>query len=157
LITLGLLERGGAEAIAEAVERFYPEGVPPNIAEAVGRMGWFLRDGEEARPEDAKKRARALDYDVDAPLILAAFRSAYQIDLTRDSMHWWTFLALLEGLPGHTRLAEIMGYRTINLSEIKDKETRKHYAQLQKQFRLPTITRVSQPGEMVRKAAELFD
>lgn len=57
---------------------------------------------------------RAVDMDADAPLIVAAFRQAYGIDLADPAtdMHWHVFLALLRGLPQSTLMAQVMGWRT---------------------------------------------
>ena len=56
---------------------------------------------------------RAMDFEQDAALIYAAFRQAYGIDLHAEigRMHWLTFLALLEGLPGDTRFSDVVSIR----------------------------------------------
>ena len=63
-----------------------------------------------------KQKARhekSMDFIQDGPLIYAAFRQAYGIDLQeeRGKMHWWQFTALLQGLPSDTRLVEVMQIR----------------------------------------------
>lgn len=47
----------------------------------------------------------------DAPLIHAAFRQAYGIDLQRIDLPWETFCALLSGLPEDTRFCEVVSIR----------------------------------------------
>ena len=47
----------------------------------------------------------------DAPLIHAAFRQAYGIDLHRVDLPWMTFCELLSGLPEATRFCEIVAIR----------------------------------------------
>lgn len=47
----------------------------------------------------------------DAPLIHAAFRQAYGIDLQRVDLPWETFCALLSGLPEDTRFCEVVSIR----------------------------------------------
>lgn len=47
----------------------------------------------------------------DAPLIHAAFRQAYSIDLQRIDLPWETFCALLSGLPEDTRFCEVVSIR----------------------------------------------
>ena len=56
---------------------------------------------------------RAMDFEQDAALIYSAFRQAYGIDLHAEigRMHWLTFLALLEGLPGDTRFSDVVSIR----------------------------------------------
>lgn len=54
----------------------------------------------------------ALDYELDADLIYAAFLGQYGIDLiTVKELHWHQFLALIKGLDESTRLRQVMGYR----------------------------------------------
>lgn len=56
--------------------------------------------------------AIALDYELDADLIYAAFLGQYRIDLIDiKDLHWHKFLALLSALNESTKLREVMGYR----------------------------------------------
>lgn len=79
---------------------------------------------------------RAYDFEQDAEMIYAGFYAAYGISLTTvDFLHWWEFMALLMGLPDTTQMGRIMYYRTVDLSQVKDKyqrgfleEQRKHWA-----------------------------
>ncbi|WP_337539191.1 Gp15 family bacteriophage protein [Suilimivivens sp.] len=53
----------------------------------------------------------AIDFELDANLIYAAFLQQYGIDLIDiPELHWHKFLALLDGLKG-TKMDEVMGYR----------------------------------------------
>lgn len=65
----------------------------------------------------------ALDYELDADLIYAAFLGQYGIDLVEvEHLHWHKFLALLSGLNDSTRLREVMGYRCYERSNDKDRD-----------------------------------
>lgn len=64
----------------------------------------------------AKKRQeqKAMDFRQDASYILASFRQCYGLDLVgkdRD-LHWWEFLALLNGLSDDTRIMQVVSIRT---------------------------------------------
>lgn len=48
----------------------------------------------------------------DAPLIRAAFRQAYGIDLDAVDLPWVTFCELLAGLPEGTRFSDVVGIRS---------------------------------------------
>lgn len=62
----------------------------------------------------------ALDYELDADLIYAAFLGQYGIDLVDvTELHWHKFLALLNGLNDSTKLREVMGYRCYEKSDDK--------------------------------------
>ena len=64
----------------------------------------------------------------------------YKIDLNNIKyLHWWKFKALFNSLNKNTHFVEIMGYRAMDLSKIKDKEEKKRYKRLQKIYALPDM------------------
>ena len=104
-----------------------PEDIPQDIEVALGALVAFFQrntDEDTAAPKSpGGSRARVFDLAQDAPLILAAFRQAYGIDLINiDYLHWWEFLALLDGIPDDTRLAQIMQLRGMDTSDMKGKQ-----------------------------------
>lgn len=124
------------------VSQLFDELPPGGIERAVDRLQWFYSRGKAASEEDGqqggKKAVRAYDLTYDAPCVYAAFRQAYQTDLTEiPYLHWWAFLALLENLPDSTAMAQRMQLRTMDVSKVKDKKMREHYKALQKQVALP--------------------
>ena len=54
---------------------------------------------------------KVTDFIQDAPLIRAAFRQAYGIDLYRDRLHYIEFTELLNAIPEGSRYAEVLGIR----------------------------------------------
>lgn len=68
---------------------------------------------EDGHGEEAHRRIT--DFDQDADLIRAAFLQVYGINLWRERLHWFEFSALLTGLPGGSRYAEILSIRTREL------------------------------------------
>ena len=108
------------------------EKIPPDFDDAVQKLFWFYCGGaDETEAEKRKREAtvhapRAYDFDKDAALIYSAFRTAYNIDLaTVDFLHWWEFRALLFSLPDTTPMGKIIYYRTVDISEIKDRAMKK--------------------------------
>lgn len=114
------------------------ETPPQDMAYAIEKLLWFYLCGHESSGEGtAKQTERAYDFDKDASYIYAAFYTAYGISLTTaEFLHWWEFMALLEGLPETTQMAQIMRFRTTDLSSIKDKTQRTYYADMKKRFAL---------------------
>ena len=89
----GELPPGGAQRGIELLMWFYLGGKAPEDQ----------ADGKVRRPE------RAYDFEKDAGRIYAAFLQAYGLSLTTvDFLHWWEFLALLEGLPEDTAMSQVM-------------------------------------------------
>lgn len=84
--------------------------IPPRCS--IEELLVFCRPKEELPRPLNNENVIALDYEYDSDLIYAAFLGQYGLDLTEvEYLHWHKFLALIKGLNGQTRLAEIMGYR----------------------------------------------
>lgn len=49
-------------------------------------------------------------------------------------MHWWKFQMLIDGMNEDCELKKRMGYRSIDLNQIKDKEERERIRKIQKQI-----------------------
>ena len=128
------------EKVLQALNLYYPV-IPDNLEEAIEQIKWFYSCGKLDNPIGNKK-ARAIskkvfDFEVDANYIYSAFMSQYNIDLQDiEELHWWKFKALLEGLKEDNKLSKIIEYRSMDLSKIKDKEQRKFYKDMQKQYSL---------------------
>ena len=128
------------EKVLQALNLYYPV-VPDNSEEAIEQIKWFYSCGKLDNPIGNKKvRAsskKVFDFEVDANYIYSAFMSQYNIDLQDiEELHWWKFKALLEGLKEDNKLSKIIEYRSMDLSKIKDKEQRKFYKDMQKQYSL---------------------
>jgi hypothetical protein len=93
--------------------------------------------GKGKAKESSSGKRRVYSFTHDAELIYAAFLGQYGIDLQTADLHWWQFLALFRGLCGDHRICEIMNIRATDLSEIKDKKQKAHYAKLQQMYKLP--------------------
>lgn len=142
------------EMLRQAFELWFEDKTLAYIAannlteQAVRGMMWFYSCGkvngqqEEQREKKQKKEdkrfgRRIYDFDIDAPLIYAAFRSQYGIDLQDDDLHWWKFSALFSGLNESEQIVKVMGYRAVNVSSIKNKDERQRMAKLQSMYALP--------------------
>jgi hypothetical protein len=128
------------EKVLQAVNLYYPV-IPNNIGKAIEQIKWFYSCGKSDKPIGNKKRKtnskKVFDFEVDANYIYSAFMSQYNIDLQDiGQLHWWKFKALLEGLKEDNKLSKIIQYRSMDLSKIKDKEQRKFYKDMQKQYSL---------------------
>ena len=60
---------------------------------------------------------RVTSFEQDAPLIRAAFRQTYGIDLWKDKLHWLEFTELLNGIPDGTRYSDVIGIRVKEMPE----------------------------------------
>ena len=119
-------------------------GVPKDLKKAMEGVLWFYKCGkEEKRVKNKKtsensKNKHIYSFEYDADLIYSAFKDQYKLDLNEIKyLHWFKFKALFEGLKSDNKICEIMGYRAIDLSKIKDKEEKNRYRKLQREYALP--------------------
>ena len=86
-----------------------------------------------------KPKKNLFSYSIDYPYILSGFLRDYGIDLIDIKyMHWWKFRMLFDGLSDDTEIKQRIMYRSVDLSEIKDKEERKRIKKIQKSIQLPS-------------------
>ena len=114
---------------------------PKDVKKAIEGVLWFYRCGEKekhSKSGENGKQKQIYSFEHDAKYIYSAFLDQYGIDLNEiDYLHWFKFRALFEGLKSDNKICEIMGYRAIDLNKIKDKEEKKKYRKLQREFALP--------------------
>ncbi len=128
--------RGTARAW-ELLRLCYPE-FPRHPAEALDRALWFYRCGHDDEPDTGdnsglRPSGRAYDFAQDAALLTASFRAAYGIDLGTDYVHWWSFRALMLGLPSDTPFMQVVGYRTADTKGMT-KAQKKFYAEMKARY-----------------------
>lgn len=144
LLFLSLMEDAevdNVEKIQLALELYYPI-VPKNINKAIEKIKWFYKCGKDIKQSKSKSTSnknneKILDYEEDADYIYSAFMSQYNIDLQDiEYLHWWKFKSLFNGLKDDNKICEIMKYRSIDISKIKDKEQRKFYKDMKNLYKL---------------------
>lgn len=131
------------EKIVLALNLFY-EGIPTDIKKAIDGIVWFYTRGKKIKQEENEenkknnKKKKIYSYEHDADLIYTAFLDQYGLDLNDVVyLHWFKFKAMFEGLKDDNKICKAMSYRAIDLNKIKDKEERKKYKKLQKDWALP--------------------
>lgn len=150
------------EKILGALKLYYPI-IPQNTEKAIEKIYWFYSRGNVE--EDNKKvkqgkrifkrnNKRAYDFETDSDLIFTAFMTQYNINLNRENLHWWEFMALFNSLKDDTEIVKIMNYRTIDLTSIEDKKERKMYSDLQKYYSLEDRISKEEEELLNKKRAE---
>ena len=129
----------------QALKLFYPEmDKIKDTKKAIDDIIWFYSCGKSEEKTSQKnkkgKNKQIYSYEFDNDLIYSAFKNQYNVDLEEiEYLHWWKFKAMFNGLKSDNRIVEIMGYRAMELSKIKDKDMKKHYKQLQEEYKLPDM------------------
>lgn len=135
--SIGNLER----ALAIIYTLFGDEGInTPNHYEKLLELAQkYLLCGKELEGNINDKPD--VDYIEDMDYIEASFMSDYHIDLANETMHWWKFNNLMNGLSNSEMgnccvLNRIRNLRTFDVSEIKDKKERDKILKAKKQVEL---------------------
>ena len=104
----------------------------------------MLKCGKEEKEETSQKETgknikRIYSYEFDDNKIYSAFIQQYNIDLQKQDLHWWQFKTMFECLTNSTQIVQIMEYRAMDLSKIKDKNMKKQYKSLKELYALPDM------------------
>ena len=115
------------EKQAVILRLLYPE-IPPDHGAALRCAVRFLDGGAAPRHRaDGEEPYRLYSFQKDGMLIYSAFYQQYGIDLNRDDLHWWAFLALFNDLDPECRFYRILRLRQGYLDGTLTKEEMQHY------------------------------
>lgn len=131
------------QKIMQALELYYPI-IPENINAAVEKLLWFYRCGKDIEEIKGSGKGKSINqiysYDFDSEYIFSAFLDQYNVDLQDvENLHWFKFKAMFKALKEDNEIVKIMGYRSMDLSKITDKEQKTHYKEMQKLYKIPSI------------------
>lgn len=135
-------ELSDEDKIIQALELYYKE-IPDSFNEAIEKILWFYRCGKDIESSkggtvhgNAPDQIYSFEYDDD--YIYSAFLAQYGIDLQDiENLHWWKFKAMFKALKEENEFVKIMGYRSMDLSKIKDKEQKEHYKKMKQMYKIP--------------------
>ena len=132
------------ERLYQALILYYPI-IPSNLEAAVDKIMWFYKCGKEEQEENnntnkssGKKTVKKIyDYEHDSEIIFASFMKSYNINLQRDNLHWWEFKSLFDNIDEDSKLYKIMEIRSVNLSQVRDKDKKNYYKKMKDLYKLP--------------------
>lgn len=123
------------EKMITALRLLYGNGIPADSDVAESGLRWFMAAGSDPDEEHVPDgKPPTFDFEQDNRLVYSAFRARYGIDLTRERLHWFAFLAMLGDL-GDCSLSDIIGIRGTNISKLSEAQ-RNEYAKLQARYRI---------------------
>lgn len=134
-------ELSDKDKIYQALELYYPV-LPSDIDKAIEKIIWFYGCGKDKVSSKSKGKVNrtnsVYDFEYDDDYIYAAFLDQYNIDLQDiEYLHWWKFKAMFKSLKEDNEIVKIMGYRSMDLSKIKDKDQRSYYKRMQELYKIP--------------------
>ncbi|MEE0944880.1 MAG: Gp15 family bacteriophage protein [Clostridia bacterium] len=146
-----LEEEEGARAAMRALRLCYKDKIPLDFNEALSLLCIFFAGGKAIEKTDDKEYEPVISFSKDEELIYASFLSDYGIDLSKEKLHWWRFLALLKNLSSESALMKVAQIRAAKPSDIKNPLLRR---QLLRQKQIYSLgTNRTNPGDVM---AELF-
>lgn len=154
-----LFEQQGSfvSKLPELLRLCYPE-LPDTLDDAIYGIVEFYNGGKKQKKQVSKGKGQALySYVQDEALIYAGFYQQYGIDLAKADLHWWQFKALFEGLSEKTLLAQVMKYRAVDISAVKNPEEQRFYRRMKELYRLEDKrTEEEKEAATVSALAQLF-
>lgn len=130
--------------------------LPETAEDAFSGMIDFLSCGKKIKEkkEGSRNGGRIFSFKEDAELIYAAFLSQYGIDLIKESLHWYEFCALFSALSKEHKLFEVMNFRAVRLSDIKDRSLRAYYCKMKKLYSLSDNRSAQEQSADIAKSME---
>lgn len=126
--------------IVDVLKKAYVKKIPPNIELAMEGIMKFYRIEEKVfaeQPAEVAFKKSKFSFDYDAVYVLSAFKEQFNIDLLNVKMHWFEFMAYFKSLNENVQLMKIIQYRSIDISQIKDKKQKAFYRKMKTLYALP--------------------
>ncbi|MGN0631652.1 MAG: Gp15 family bacteriophage protein [Ruminococcus sp.] len=120
----------------------YSGSIPENLLNAYEALQSFASCDRMPRNNGTGKKSGAgkapvFSYLYDSAYIFSDFLRHYNINLQTADMHWYTFIALLDGLPQDSEVKQRIAYRSVDPYEIKDKKRREQILIIQRSIGIP--------------------
>lgn len=122
--------------------QIFEKEIPKDYVEMMKAVALFIKGNfydKESKGTHQKSRY-VFSFTYDADFIIGAFQECYGIDLINiEYLHWWHFLALLNSLNNQCELKQRIYYRSVKLSDIKDRKERNRIRKIQQSIALPSF------------------
>ena len=119
-----LIEQEEARGLLRALNLCYKNKRPENPIEAIKLLCEFFAGGRETE-DSCGDGEQIISFTQDEELIYASFLSDYGLDLSKEKLHWWRFLALLRNLSPESSLMRVAHIRATKLSDVKSPALRR--------------------------------
>lgn len=111
---------------------------PNNTEYALLKANEFLNGGKSDEEEN-ETGLRLYSFSKDANFIYAAFKQTHGVDLNKDNLHWWIFLALFMDLGADTTFCNLVSLRKRIKTGKASKDERAAAREMGELFDVPDI------------------
>src|SRR5690554_1738838 len=108
-----------------------------DIKQALEQINIFLSGGETKEKESSN--VRLYSFQKDSQYIYSAFKQTHNINLQKESLHWWEFLSLFMDLGSETFFCQLLGLRKRLATGKASKEDRQFAAENSHIVRLESV------------------
>lgn len=108
------------EKLGIAFDLLYGYGVPNTLEEAMDGLSWFLSCGQKQKKQSGSNK-ELFYWDFDSARIFSSFMSTYGIDLTKEDMHWFKFIAMIGSLRKDSAFNSAVEIRSYDMRDLKGK------------------------------------
>lgn len=126
-------ELSDSEKTGTALYLLYGNGMP-DLATALDGLSWFMSCGDPRPSSGEGTEPPVYSFDQDAGRIVSAFRKVFGIDLSRERLHWFEFIAMMGDL-SETAFTSVINIRSTDTSDV-DKKKRAEFARMKERFAL---------------------
>lgn len=108
------------ERLYTALTLLYGNGVPQDIQLAVDGLSWFMDCGMNTKSESSSSK-ELFYWDFDSARLYSGFMSTYNIDITKEDMHWFKFVALIGSLDKDCAFNKAIEIREFDTKDLRGK------------------------------------
>ena len=126
-------ELSDSEKTGTALYLLYGNGMP-DLATALDGLSWFMSCGDPHPSNGEENEPPVYSFEQDAGRIVSAFRKVFGIDLSRERLHWFEFIAMMGDL-SETAFTSVINIRSTDTSDV-DKKKRAEFARMKERFAL---------------------
>lgn len=112
------------ERVTRALWLLYGNGIPP-FEIALDGLHWFMNCGQPKRDDVSHGGGSArFWFDFDHARIAASIRQSYGLEIHREKLHWFEFMAMLDCVNEDSSLSNALQIRGTDTSQMKGKQRR---------------------------------
>lgn len=142
------------ELMLECVVKESVKGVDLN--KLINALFSFYKLNKEIKdiPKSLQSTEEPYSFEIDWDLIYTSFKQQYGVNLLEEELHWFEFKGMLDNLNQDTPLMRIVGYRTTDISKIKDAKQKKTASDLKKYYSLGKVQKKKSSKDIERELLE---
>lgn len=108
------------ERVLIALNLLYGNGMPQDLDVAMEGLNWFISCGNENKKGSANDK-QLFYWDFDNERIFSSFLATYGIDLTKEDMHWFKFIAMIGSLNKDCAFNKAIEIRDYDMKDLSGK------------------------------------